>query len=708
MGEDVVSFNKNITSVIGTISHLQGSQCESDDGYEEAQLESSSEAGEAELVESSDESFTKCVRQQQANQDRSQQACMLVADNDDVNEMSGKASDWIVGQNMGTLLRHPDKPLGSQAQALVANVYANVRSLPVTVLKAVLNHPSSVLTSVTRNFADYVAAHLLGLGRSCVRGCWGRLRCQDMQPRTPDHARKRRVQEVDDATKAQHPHNDTAKVEQALAARIRECLAVSYRGFPDVEYQRRMHSLALAGLYLGSKYNSIKFVQLVEALAMQATRSMTADALNAILPGLGIPSDMTIMWDGVSIGASSFSRHETLLLIGANYMCQQSGRLKSRFLAAPSLALLHDGAGQMLLLLRELQAHPARLTQAALKQRVVVLTADGAGAKGGEHARHSSTAAAEKCFQALFPETPAEQTLTEWDLFHRIDIAVKRATSSSPAALEVFDVSRVMGALFGNGDGRVILRGVAPLVDAIAHTVHDQGGTRKVVALGKGVANLLCNFRACFAGMHARLAQSRGPSRRGSQRVSTLVDVGRRLAAVNFVTFTCGIHDVMRKRVLPLALLSEKDDAEALGVFCESRMTLAKLLADQFVLSHLRRWLFVTALLGSYVALRDLQSLWRALAFADIGNVFPSVVLNMHRLLWDRRFQNCSLSVDATEHNPAVTMTLSPRCQCLFMQAPQGPHRVQLQVGGAGHRTQVTVPAWVACSRYNSKDTCVH
>ena len=107
-----------------------------------------------------------------------------------------------------------------------------------------------------------------------------------------------------------------------------------------------------------------------------------------------------------------------------------------------------------------------------------------------------------------------------------------------------------MGALFGNGDGRVILRGVAPLVDAIAHTVHDQGGTRKVVALSKCVANLLCNFRACFAGMHARLAQSRGPGRRGSQRVSTLVDVGRRLAAVNFVTFTCGIHDVMRKRVL--------------------------------------------------------------------------------------------------------------------------------------------------------------
>ena len=158
----------------------------------------------------------------------------------------------------------------------------------------------------------------------------------------------------------------------------------------------------------------------------------------------------------------------------------------------------------------------------------------------------------------------------------------------------------------------------------------------------------------------------------------------------------------------PLALLSEKDDAEALGVFCESRMTLAKLLADQFVLSHLGRWLFVTALLGSYVALRDLQSLWRALAFADIGKVFPSVVRNMHRLLWARRFQNCSLSVDAPEHNPAVTMTLSPRCQCLFMQAIRGPHRVQLQVGGAGHRTQMTVPAWVAGSRYNSKDTCVH
>ena len=60
-------------------------------------------------------------------------------------------------------------------------------------------------------------------------------------------------------------------------------------------------------------------------------------------------------------------------------------------------------------------------------------------------------------------------TSTDWGLFHRIDVAMKKAIRASPAALEVFDIGQAMGALFGVGEGRVILRGCAELMAGVGY-----------------------------------------------------------------------------------------------------------------------------------------------------------------------------------------------------------------------------------------------
>ena len=134
---------------------------------------------------------------------------------------------------------------------------------------------------------------------------------------------------------------------------------------------------------------------------MQAARAMTGHALESILPGIGIVSDITLMWDGVSIGATSFSRYETLCVTGGNFVDYQTGALRPRLLAAPSLSLKHGGRGQVDLLRRELKS--MHLGTAALRSRLVVLGADGAGTRGGEDARHQSTGAAEILWEAVFP-----------------------------------------------------------------------------------------------------------------------------------------------------------------------------------------------------------------------------------------------------------------------------------------------------------------
>ena len=71
--------------------------------------------------------------------------------------------------------------------------------------------------------------------------------------------------------------------------------------------------------------------------------------------------------------------------------------------------------------------------------------------------------------------------------------------------MEIFDVARVLGSLFGVGDGRVVLRAAADFIGERRSRVPDQGGTRKIVALGNTVDHLLTHHRNFHAAMHARL-----------------------------------------------------------------------------------------------------------------------------------------------------------------------------------------------------------
>ena len=83
---------------------------------------------------------------------------------------------------------------------------------------------------------------------------------------------------------------------------------------------------------------------------------------------------------------------------------------------------------------------------------------------------------------------------TEWGLFHRVDVAIKQAHESSPAVKEVYDVAKAMGAMFGVGEGSVILRSAAQVIGEVAHVTPDQCGTRKIVAVVHTVSCLRENL----------------------------------------------------------------------------------------------------------------------------------------------------------------------------------------------------------------------
>ena len=342
-----------------------------------------------------------------------------------------------------------------------------------------------------------------------------------------------------------------------------------------------MQRLQSHGLVLGEKHRSHHFVGVVERQCVAALNALTAQSMNQLVPSLGIPADLVLLFDGVSIGARQFSRYESLLLVGVVFLEGVGGEWSDapHLLAAPSSGQKHTGEEQAELILQGLSDHPAHLTPGSLAARLGLVGSDGAACAGGEDSIHSGNKAAEILWARVHPG-PMSSSLrtaaaTEWDLFHRIDRAAAKAIEDTPAAVAIVDVSRVMGSLFGVGDGRVILRSAAEAIGERRYRVPDQCGTRKVVALANTVEHLIKMHRTLHASMHARIGQSR--ARRSSQTVSHLIDVGRHISALDFVTFVVGVGDVLRTCVTPLALQAQRVGGSAREMDADCRLALTKL-----------------------------------------------------------------------------------------------------------------------------------
>ena len=381
-------------------------------------------------------------------------------DHDELSEdgyhVSAVDGEWIPGTNCGQYFDQHKAPLTAQAQVFPANCYTNLRRLPKSTLKMMAQH-LGVERRLHRHNSTVVAARLFCIGVNLPKNLVSKLQRSRWTPQE-----RPREDETDGVAHKQ------AFI--AVRVRVAEALACIHDGDPDTSYARRMDRICqIHGMDLGTKYNSTHFVKLVESLGQLVARTMQATEMQRCLPSLGVPSDLGLTWDGVSLGQASFSRHETLCLIGATYSrvstsasssAHGSCRLTTRLLAAPSFGQSHGGRAQVTLISEALHSHMARLDRAALSARVAIVGGDGATCIGGEDHRHQSTQAAELFMEYLHP-APRPGVLaggrflmaTDWGLFHRIDVALKRSIESSAAAMEVFDLGKTMGSLFGAGEG---------------------------------------------------------------------------------------------------------------------------------------------------------------------------------------------------------------------------------------------------------------
>lgn len=612
-----------------------------------------------------------------------------------------RGCDWNPGRDCGSWVVGK-LGLGEQGQVLITNLYLSLRKLPASVNRTILDYlrPGH---GATRNFADRVSAALLGVSRSTARYVFDRLQRNRWQPVRPQVApsASEGCQMVSSATP---PLSDL----DAMKVRVREVLAVCSGGRPDVDYATAMSRLKSHGLDVGDKHLSRKFVEPVEVLATTAAMAQAAHLLGVVSPSLGIASDIALVWDGVSIGARNFSRYETLYLIGCTHMvwdgrqtpstsCEPSCWTKASLLAGPSAGQKHTGQEQVDLLFNALEVHPARLDKSCLRARLAAIGSDGAAARGGPDSHHGTTGASERFWEAV--HASGAPPAAEWDLFHRIDAGTSKAVSCSPAALEIFDIARILGQLFGVGDGRVIFRAAAAAVGAKHLRVPDQGGSRKVVALARCVSRLLESLPAYQAGLHARRGQAE--SRRGSQSKAHLVSIGRRVTALGFVVFAVAVNDVLKQRVVPLALRAQAVGGSSweMDRFCQS--TMRHLKQDAEALKDWRRWVFVSALMQQYLTSQELRRFWFVL-IPLWWRRLPTLATNGFNLLHRQEFNNCMLSVVHQVDQSAYYM-LSPKCQCACMQQAPRADRPRLGTVRVGNR-EIRVPEWVSHSVYGRSE----
>ena len=255
-------------------------------------------------------------------------------------------------------------------------------------------------------------------------------------------------------------------------------------------------------------------------------------------------------------------------------------------------------------------------------------------------------------------------------------------------------MGRAMNQQFGCGTGRVLLRSVAAELGEQAHSVDDCGGTRKVFALSRIGENILANLRHYCASLHLKLRLKK--TGHGSSSQTALSAIGRRLASLDFVVFTCLSTDIMKLRIQPFALIIQSGVREPWETKSAFQAFSQNLSQDLQHLEVMRKMIFVTTLLQHYLGQRDLSKFWYAQLFTMHGKRFYNTCRHMFGLLIHRTFDLTKLQVHVDLQPGNICLT--PRCQCAA-RATRGPNRkVRVRMTWNKRTRYFNVPEYVARS----------
>jgi hypothetical protein len=239
--------------------------------------------------------------------------------------------NWQPGVDTGSFIARSVAPVTEQGQVLMANVYLSMKKLERSALKSICTSLGKA-SLLGEPLARSAASAILCIPSSTLRDVISRLAGNAWQPQQPYKHEAKASLEQFKTVGGRSPA--TSKIMTTL---VREALYNTVRSRPDIEYEHSLCRLSLQGVDIGQKYANHHFVELAEMLAGQYCQILDAEILAQRLPGLGVQSPVGIMFDTVSLGCASFSRHETLEVIILNQVNPRNGRLSSFLMGNPSV-----------------------------------------------------------------------------------------------------------------------------------------------------------------------------------------------------------------------------------------------------------------------------------------------------------------------------------------------------------------------------------
>ncbi|CAE7237091.1 unnamed protein product, partial [Symbiodinium sp. CCMP2592] len=299
------------------------------------------------------------------------------------------SSCWRPGKELGKQLGRGQGAgnFQTQTQMILCNVFFALRRLPRALLQEISRGCRPTSFKKAKSLAADVAGQLTRVAGNSIRGVVSKLRRAGWQIKESEP-----VCNTEEAAKASICHSQSESVSMQLL--VTEVLANAAESNSDESLLRRLCRLQDHGFGVGEKLHSTQFFQLVEHLAAAYVKEVDAGDLSAPLPGIGIKSHFSLIFDIVSLGRSSFSRHESLVVTGISFVSPTTGMLHTRLLGAPSVGGNHTGEQVAAQALLALESHPSMLNRQTAARRLAAIGGDGAMVAGGDQARHKSTKAA--------------------------------------------------------------------------------------------------------------------------------------------------------------------------------------------------------------------------------------------------------------------------------------------------------------------------
>ncbi len=392
---------------------------------------------------------------------------------------------WVPGHSMGSSVGRLGQGAGNlsaQSQMLLVNVFFSLKRLPVKIVKNLCDCmlPFPPGAKVVKPWAAQAASMLCRVAGNSIRAVVSRLKKKNWEVSEPKEVQQK-------TTYPEGEKHFERSADEIMRFLVSQVIANAYEAGSDLQLLRQLARLQCYGIDCGDKCHSPDFFRLVEYLTAQIKTMMDAEDFDLALPGTGLRSHFGLIFDGVSLGTSSFSRHETLLVVGVSYISGETGRPHARLFGSPGSGRSHAGPATAGLIVESLSKHPAHITADVCAKRLCSIGGDGAVVRGGSSARHKSTNAAGLVWNRY---RPGEEQFCEWDPFHREDISRKRSYRACKLVTEMFDIAAAMSQLFGIGAGRVILRSAS----ASSHKVPASSGTRPTVSLEGALAQLIIDF----------------------------------------------------------------------------------------------------------------------------------------------------------------------------------------------------------------------